>query len=196
MNRDTATPREMLENAYERSVKSENVRDTSLNRKTKSPIKNIIMVAVAAAVITATSVILTEAIDEFNEYNTIQNYCSEQGYYDSIGEYFWREYNDEGNIQHGYNQSGIAEWACSQEEPDIALYCFYNKVDQNKSWNMDEVVKNMAMFSNDGETYDSWNSYLTKKGYVDNEGNPSMEVMEDRILEKINKEKETSKGVR
>lgn len=179
------TPSELHENAYRTSVKSEGIaKDTKKSNKTRNNFRKGFAVLAAAALITG-SVATTIWIENIQDNIEVNNYYSNEKYYDSIENYQWGKVID-GEYVYGYNQSKLAEWAAKQENPDLALFSIYKKIDQNVIWNMNEVISKMGTYGENNENYNDFADYLTKKGFVDENGNPSADeykrIMTERVL--------------
>lgn len=179
------TPSELHENAYRTSVKSEGIaKDTKKSNKVRSNFRKGFAVLAAAALI-AGSVATTIFVENIQDNIAVNEYYSSEQYYDSIENCKWGQVID-GDYVYGYNQSKLAEWATNQENPDLALFSIYKKIDQNVIWNMNEVISKMGTYGETNESYDDFADYLIKKGFVDEEGNPSADeykrIMTERVL--------------
>lgn len=137
----------------------------------------------ATTVIVASSVAVTlgieHIVEEVKEVKAVEAYCEENDIADMLRDSSWRYTSDNGFV-YGYNQNTLADYVDASDNPDLTLFGFYHSIDMQKQSNLNEIVTRM-----DGN-YDSWNDYLTKKGFVDKNGEPSnkvyRETMEQRIL--------------
>lgn len=184
VERNRKKPQEINQIAYENSVKSENVKDTKKSKKRKRLVKKTVTVLAAAALITASVNFISNGIEKVQDRNAVDDFYSQEGYYECIDDCYWFTRGKDGN-KSGYNQLNLASWAASEENPDLALYSIYRRIPENRTWNMDEVIGIMNRFNNNGETYSDFNDYLTKKGFVDKNGEASFEVYDKVMTERV-----------
>ncbi len=206
--RTVSSPEQLYENAYRNSSKKEGVKRQKANRKRDAAIAKTILVVASAALITASigtyraidkgieKVQTRSAINEF--YSQSEYYDGEKSYYQVINGTMWDGMNQYGHVV-GFNQNDLSEFVEKSENKDISLFSIYCRISQNTIWNMNEVVSRTNF--GEGVRYEDFSDYLTKKGFVDKNGDPSIEkyreVMTKRVLaEKNIKDTETTYGVK
>ena len=179
-------PSRVVETAYHNS--SKNAIDTKNSNRKNNFLTNTLIPVAMSVVITVSIPFIGDQIEEGQISSDIETYFADNGYYSGLSAYLWTESTLSG-IEYGYNHFQVAEWVKSCDNPDIALYSFYNKLDQNRIWNMDEVVSKMGKYGDEDSSYTSFSDYLLKKGFVDGDGNSSTkryeEVMNDRVMAEV-----------
>lgn len=73
-----------------------------------------------------------------------------------------------------YDTLDIAKDIQESDNMDMAIYSSYRQMDYKS--NMDDVIRHLQ-----NDEYETFNEYLTYKGYVDEEGNPSREKYNEAI---------------
>lgn len=206
--RTVSSPEELYENAYRNSSKSEGVKRQKINRKKEVARAKAVLILASAVLITA-SIGAYRLIDKGIEtaqirtgirdfYSQAEYYDGEKSYYQVINGTMWDGMNEHGHVV-GFNQTDLASFVEKSENKDVTLFSIFNRISQNTIWNMNEVISRTNW--GEGERYKDFNDYLTKKGFVDKKGEPSIEkykeVMTERVLaEKSIKDTETNYGIK
>lgn len=189
-NRPRRTPEEIRQNALRNSANSyRDIPEVDYSKRTKKFIQNTVIALCIAGVLVCSTALYNLLHGEYKA-SKASDFLDDQGYYEAIEDCRWDSYGENGR-KYGYNQNQLAEWASKSENPDLALFSIYKHVDYNVTWNMNEVVSKMT-WGEEGEEktyFKDFGDYLTKKGFVDKEGAPSVEKYEGVMTERVLAEK-------
>ena len=147
------------------------------------------LIAIGCATIMAVSafcgIAVSNLIEDRQNDIIVAEYFEEEGLNDVLKDAYWSTNNGNGLV-HGYNLYTISDYIMSSENPDIALFGFYNAIDTNKKANMDQII---PMLSFDGIRHKNTDEYFAARGFADAKGNPSCEVYENVMTERVLAEK-------
>lgn len=172
---------EGYERAQQSSVSSERVQPTPRKKtKTIKITKPLAILAAVAIVVTSSLVTLgvTKGVEEVQETMAISEFCDDIGVNDALREASWGQNTKDGYI-YGYNQNTLADYVSSHENPDMAVFALYSRISMEKTSNMSEIVSRAF------DDCSSWDDYLSKKGFVDKDGNPSNDVYKNVMTELV-----------
>lgn len=99
--------------------------------------------------------------------------------------------NGEGDYYYRHNV--LASRILASDNPELAFYTVYDRINWDKNGNMSEIIEEMLPSINDNNRDEfAWirgcndfDSYLIKKGCVDENGKPSMEKYEETMKTEI-----------
>lgn len=184
LNKDNSTTQEEYEKAYNNSVTSRGrVKPTKKSNMTTSTIKKIACTLAVVTVIAATawsSVAIHNNIQTIKDENIVAEYYQEQGYNGVLNRETWRGID---NV-YGYDHSGLARDIRSRENTDIAIFGYYQQINMSRKNNMDNIVSELTI-EGTNECYKNFDDYLTRKGFVDEEGNPDVTIYKEKMTEII-----------
>lgn len=196
-NRPRRTPEDIRQNALRNSTNVERqIPEVAYDNRRKSSFKSSVIALATAALIAVSSIttlFIWNTAQTVAQDRSVTEYFSEEGFYDSIENCRWERVGNSG-YEYGYNQSRLAEWASSSNNPDVALFSIYGSVPfSTREWNMNEVVSKVVVQEGEGQVrYQDFSDYLTCKGFVDKDGKPSTEVYEKVMTERVVAEKKIS----
>lgn len=196
-------PSELYDSIYQNSLKSEGVKSVAVPPRRKINLKPAITIVAAAALIVGT-VGVYNRVEYIRDQRGVNDFYKDSGYYAAIQDTIWDSIDDGGH-KYGYNQKDLAGWVSRSENPDLALFSIYKAVRQRTDlnttiWNMNEVTSRVHLGQDGSIGYESFQDYLTKKGFVDKDGKPDTDkyekIMTERVLaEKTVNEVEQNNGV-
>lgn len=196
-------PSELYDSIYQNSLKSEGVKSVAVPPRRKINLKPAITIVAAAALIVGT-VGVYNRVEYIRDQRGVNDFYKDSGYYAAIQDTIWDSIDDGGH-KYGYNQKDLAGWVSRSENPDLALFSIYKAVRQRTDlnttiWNMNEVTSRVHLGQDGSIGYESFQDYLTKKGFVDEDGKPDTDkyekIMTERVLaEKTVNEVEQNNGV-
>ncbi len=196
-------PSELYDSIYQNSLKSEGVKPVAVPPRRKINLKPAITIVAAAALIVGT-VGVYNRVEYIRDQRGVNDFYKDSGYYAAIQDTIWDSIDDSGH-KYGYNQDSLAGWVSRSENPDLALFSIYKAVRQRTDWdttiwNMNEVTSRVHLGQDGSIGYESFQDYLTKKGFVDKDGKPDTDkyekIMTERVLaEKTVNEVEQNNGV-
>lgn len=196
-------PSELYDSIYQNSLKSEGVKSVAVPPRRKINLKPAITIVAAAALIVGT-VGVYNRVEYIRDQRGVNDFYKDSGYYAAIQDTIWDSIDDGGH-KYGYNQNDLAGWVSRSENPDLALFSIYKAVRQRTDlnttiWNMNEVTSRVHLGQDGSIGYESFQDYLTKKGFVDKDGKPDTDkyekIMTERVLaEKTVNEVEQNNGV-
>jgi len=148
------------------------------------------LIAIACTAVIAVSafggIAISNLIESRQEDIAVTEFFREQGINHTLEEAYWSTYDGSVERTFGYNHSILATAVEFSENPELTLFGFYNTIDTNKKGNMDALISHINF--SDGK-YENTDAYLLARGFVDENGNPSYEVYEEVMKERVLAEK-------
>ena len=190
-------PQERVERARNDSVKTRNLDIVDVNYRgdrfklSAHKLKVAVVTTFLATAITATGVGIglgiagVKAVDNFKENIAISDTLEE---YDSIvSENTYRTKDNQG---YWHDSRKIAMEILDAEDQDLAIYAVYNNISFNRTKNMSDIFHDLSIFtkysgdpSSHTKIYSSYEDYLKEMGCIDNEGNISTKMYEEKMDE-------------
>ena len=174
-----------LNEGYARSAKasiaSEEVKPVSRKSSKRLTVSKPLLVLAAVGVVVCTTFAhlgIDHVVDTIQTRQVVAEFREDIGANDALREASWHKVTKGGHI-HGYNQHTLADYVSEQENPDMAIFGLYSSISTERTSNMDAIVS--RVFDN----CSSWSEYLTQRGFVDKDGNPSNEIYQDVMNERV-----------